>query len=91
MSTAVEVVRGEMDRPEERRSEYEGPICAVCHEPIEVCDYSNQTVKSTHKINLTVFAMAGDASLPHVLEIHGDCLKDLKDELIKINRGYKWI
>ena len=72
-------------------TDYQGPICAICGEPIEEVDYSGQKLSEGHEINLTIIAMAGQASLPHILEVHGDCLPDLKEKLVKKNEGWKWM
>ncbi len=68
-----------------------GLVCAVCHNPIEDCDYSGQTLTADQNINLTIMAMAGGSSLPVSLEVHGGCLKELRDKIVERNKGSKWM
>ena len=82
MSTETEIVQ--------KHVEY-SPICAVCGHPIEVHDYSGEKLSETHIVDLAVFVLEGDASLPHILEVHGDCLPGLRDTLICKNKGWKWV
>ena len=65
----------------------EEPICAVCHNVIESNDYSGQVLDLAHKVTLTIVATAGGAFMPHVLEVHGDCLSYLRDKIMEINEG----
>ena len=81
----------ERTKSEEAPLTPEGPICAVCGGLIEERDYSGQNLDPTHAFNLIVSATAGDAFLPHALQVHGECLKDLKDMLMEINKGYRWV
>jgi hypothetical protein len=69
----------------------EEPVCAVCHNLIESNDYSDQVFNPAHTVSLTLFATAGDAFLPHILEVHGDCLPYLRDKIIEINEGETWV
>jgi hypothetical protein len=78
-------------KPDRKAQSHEGPLCAVCQNPIEIRDYAGEVLNLTHEINLTIIATAGDAFLPHVLEVHGDCLKELRDRIIKINEGEQWV
>jgi hypothetical protein len=66
-------------------------ICAVCHNVIESNDYSDQVLNPNHKVNLTIVATAGDTFLPHILEVHGNCLPYLRDKIIEINEGETWV
>jgi hypothetical protein len=77
--------------PDRKAHVHEEPICAVCQRSIEIHDYVGEVLNLTHEINLTIIATAGDAFLPHVLEVHGDCLKELRDQIIKINEGEPWV
>ena len=73
------------------RSQLEnGTVCAICHKPVEASDYRDQKLNPEHVITLTIVATAGDAFLPHAIEVHGECLKELQDELMEKNRGYTW-
>ena len=65
-------------------------MCAVCHKSVEACDYRDQKLNPEHVITLTIVATAGDAFLPHAVEVHGECLKELQQELMEKNRGYTW-
>lgn len=68
-----------------------GIVCAICRNPIDVRDYSGQELSSHHEVNLTVIAMSGDTSLPYVLEVHGECLRDLRDQIVEKNKGCTWV
>ena len=76
---------------EELQKSGKGVICAVCGTPIEDRDYSGQKLNPEHKFRLIVSAAAGDAFLPHVLQVHGECLKGFKEKLMEINEGYRWM
>jgi hypothetical protein len=78
-------------KPNRKACVHEGPICAVCQNPIQIHDYVGEVLNPTHEVNLTIIATAGDAFLPHVLEVHGDCLKELRDHIITINEGESWV
>jgi hypothetical protein len=69
----------------------EEPICAVCRNVIESNDYTDQVLNPTHKVNLTIVATAGDAFLPHVLEVHENRLPYLRDKIVEINEGETWV
>lgn len=66
-------------------------ICELCGNPIEDRDYSGQKLESDHTFKLIISASACDAFLPHVLLVHGECLKYLKDMLMERNEGYTWM
>ncbi|MBU7047937.1 MAG: hypothetical protein HXS54_15980 [Theionarchaea archaeon] len=67
-----------------------GTVCAICHKSVKVCDYRDQKLNLNHVITLTIVAIAGDAFLPHAIEVHGECLKGLQQELMEKNRRYTW-
>ena len=79
-----------MQDQSERSQSDNGTVCAICHKPVEISDYRNQKLNPEHVITLTIVATAGDAFLPHAIEVHGQCLKELQDELMEKNRGYTW-
>lgn len=69
----------------------EGPVCAVCGEPVDVIDYSGQILCERHRIDLVIMGGVGDTCLPLNLRVHGDCLRDLRDKLRETNKGQIWL
>ncbi len=67
------------------------PMCGICNKPVQTCDYSGQPLTSDQNINLTIMAMAGGSSLPVSVEVHGECLKELRDKIVERNKGSKWM
>ena len=65
--------------------------CAICGKPIDAKDYSGERLSEDHTVDLTFMAGIGDSSLPYMLEVHGDCLHELRDKIIEKNKGWKWI
>jgi hypothetical protein len=81
----------ERDRIADGPDAQKEPLCAVCQNPIEVHGYSGQKLHSDHHVTLTIVATDGDTFLPHILEVHGKCLKNLKNQIIEINKGCTWV
>jgi hypothetical protein len=65
--------------------------CAICGKPINLKDYPGERLTREHTVDLTVMAGIGECSLPYMLEVHGDCLPELRDKIIEKNKGWKWI
>ena len=51
--------------------------------PVERTDYRDQKLNLNHVITLAIVAKTGGAFLSHAIEVHGECLKELQDELME--------